>query len=297
MNLLVSGLLGIWQVIYYNLDRQMVYLKEVPKQSLEAYLPQAQPEIDVTNLETYQDLSQQLINGPFENPQLLQTAFTHPSYYRERRRRSSTNGQRSDLENNKRLIFLGDTVLNTIVTQSLYLNYEHSENALTIWRQALTHSQNLAQVAQRLNFGQYLRLSKGMDHSNSLAQEQALLTGTLKAVIGAIYLDRGQPVVTEFIDRQIIVTLADVLQNDSWRDVKNCLQEYLQNTMKQMPVYKVLSETLSSYHTSFAVGVYVKGQLCGQGQGRTKKLAEQAAAQAALDFYDVQSPKLAVLES
>ena len=225
------------------------------------------------NLETYQKVSQKLIGRPFKDPQLLQTAFTHCSYLNEHRRSAKTH--------NERLEFLGDAVLEIIVTNYLYLNYQHPEGILTNWRAALVRTESLAQAARKLDLMLYLRLSKGEKRSTQRAREQ-ILANAFEAVTGAIYLDQGYQAASQFIESNIISTLAGVLKQGSWLDAKTHFQEYAQNNFNQTPVYRILQEEGPDHDKLFSVGVYINNELCGQGRGHSKQTAQQMAAQAAL---------------
>ena len=235
------------------------------------------------DLEAYQRLAQKLIGRPFKNPQLLQTALTHCSYLNEHRRAAK--------EHNERLEFLGDAVLEIIVTEYLYLNYLQPEGILTNWRAALVRTESIAEAAKKLNFSEYLRLSKGERRSSARAREQ-ILANSFEAVIGAVYLDQGHGVASKFIHDNIIVTLDGILTAGSWLDAKTRLQEYVQSRDGQTPVYRVLAEEGPDHDKSFSVGVYVDDKLCGQGSGYSKQAAQQAAAEAALRAENVEPPAI-----
>ena len=235
------------------------------------------------NLETYQELARSLTGLPFNDPQLLQTAFTHCSYLNEHRRNTK--------EHNERLEFLGDAVLEIAVTHYLYSNYQHPEGILTNWRAALVRTESLAQAAKKLSFMEYIRLSKGERRSTPRAREQ-ILANTFEAVIGAVYLDQGYIAAERFISENIIVTLKDILKAGSWLDAKTHLQEHVQTTENQTPVYRVMTEEGPDHDKLFLIGVYIDGKLCGQGRGHSKQAAQQAAAQQALEARDVKPPQL-----
>ncbi len=233
------------------------------------------------DLKAYQQLARKLTGKDFKNPQLLQTAFTHCSYLNEHRRNVK--------EHNERLEFLGDAVLEIVVTEYLYLNYQQAEGILTNWRAALVRTESIAAAAAKLNFMDYLRLSKGERRSTDRAREQ-ILANTFEAVIGAVYLDQGYKVVSKLIHENIIATLEGILEAGSWLDAKTHFQEYIQNSENQTPVYRVLSEEGPDHNKSFSVGVYVNDKVCGQGQGYSKQAAQQAAAEAALKALNIKPP-------
>ena len=233
------------------------------------------------NLETYQELAQSLTGQPFNNPQLLQTAFTHCSYLNEHRRNTK--------EHNERLEFLGDAVLEIIVTHYLYLNYQQPEGVLTNWRAALVRTESLARAAGRLSFMEYIRLSKGERRSTARAREQ-ILANTFEAVAGAIYLDQGYAAAERFISDNIIATLEDILKAGSWLDAKTHLQEHVQTIENQTPVYRIIAEEGPDHDKLFLVGVYINGKLSGRGRGHSKQAAQQQAAQEALEARGVKPP-------
>ena len=185
------------------------------------------------DLKFYRELGRTLTGQYFEKPQILQTAFTHCSYLNEHRKTVK--------EHNERLEFLGDAVLEIVVTKYLYLNYDHPEGILTTWRAALVRTESLARAARGLNFSEYLRLSKGERRNAPRALEQ-ILANTFEAVLGAIYLDRGYNAAARFIHKYVIATLPDILKEGSWLDAKTQLQEYMQNAQNQTPVYRILDE-------------------------------------------------------
>ena len=236
------------------------------------------------NLKTYQQLARSLTGRPFNDPQLLQTAFTHCSYLNEHRR--------STKEHNERLEFLGDAVLEIAVTHYLYLKYQQPEGILTNWRAALVRTESLAKAAKKLAFMDYIRLSKGERRSTARAREQ-ILANTFEAVIGAVYLDQGYAAAERFISENIIATLADILKAGSWLDAKTHLQEHVQTTENQTPVYRVIAEKGPDHDKLFSVGVYINGKLSGRGQGHSKQAAQQQAAQRALKARGVKPPSLA----
>ena len=235
------------------------------------------------DLKFYQDLAQTLTGQTFDKPSLLQTAFTHCSYLNEHRKTVK--------EHNERLEFLGDAVLEIVVTKYLYLNYDHPEGILTTWRAALVRTESLAQAARKLQFTDYLRLSKGERRNAPRALEQ-ILANTFEAVLGAIYLDRGYKTASRFIHTNIIATLPNILKEGSWLDAKTQLQEYMQNVQNQTPVYRILDEKGPDHNKLFYVGVYVNDRICGKGQGYSKQAAQQAAAQAALKAQNIDPPSI-----
>lgn len=224
----------------------------------------------------YQAFAKQKFGFTFENPELLISAITHRSYMNEHKK--------SAKEHNERLEFLGDAVLELVVTEYLYLNYAEPEGILTNWRAALVRTESISAAGARLDLGSIMRLSRGEKHGSERARDQ-ILANAFEAVTGAIYLDKGYTVAAEFITKHILSTLQEILDTGSWRDPKSRLQEVAQSTEGQTPVYKVLEEIGPDHDKIFTLGVYVGGKLKGKGSGPSKQVAQQLAAKEALQKY------------
>lgn len=230
----------------------------------------------------YQTFAKKTFGFTFDNPELLVTALTHRSYVNEHKK--------SAKEHNERLEFLGDAVLELSVTEYLYLNYSEPEGILTNWRAALVRTESIGAAAARLNLGELIRMSKGEKHGSQRARNQ-ILANAFEAVTGAIYLDKGYKTADEFIKKNILSTLSEILSTGSWRDSKSRLQEVAQSADGQTPVYKVIEETGPDHDKIFTLGVYVAGELKGKGTGPSKQIAQQEAARQALEIYDKKSAK------
>jgi ribonuclease-3 len=214
--------------------------------------------------------------GGFKDLHLLITAFTHRSYINEHKKTAS--------EHNERLEFLGDAVLELIVTEFLYTTYKEPEGVLTNWRSALVRTESISAAAAREGFELLLRLSRG-EKRGSLRARQQILANCYEAVIGAIYLEKGYKAAKLFIERTLLPTLDDILQAGSWQDPKSRLQELVQSREGVTPIYKVLSEEGPDHDKMFAIGVFVSGKLQGEGSGSSKQAAQVAAAANALERY------------
>lgn len=230
--------------------------------------------IDTTK---YQDFSKKMFGFKFNNPELLVLAFTHRSYVNEHKK--STDGH------NERLEFLGDAVLELVVTEFLYNNYDEPEGVLTNWRSALVRTESIGAAAKRMEFEPLLRLSKGEKRGSERARQQ-ILANSYEAVVGAIYLDQGYEVTKKYINSSIISTLPHILETGSWRDAKSYLQEVAQDKDGHTPVYKVLSEDGPDHDKIFTLGVFIGPQLRGSGTGSSKQAAQQKAAEEALRYYE-----------
>ncbi len=215
--------------------------------------------------------------------ELLVTAFTHRSYVNEHRK--------SVKEHNERLEFLGDAVLELVVTEHLYSHFQEPEGILTNWRSALVRTESIGAAASRFGFEPMLRLSRGEKQGTARARAQ-ILANSFEAVVGAIYLDKGYNVAKEFITRSILATFKDILDSGSWMDAKSHLQEIAQSQDGATPVYKVLAEEGPDHEKTFMIGVFVDGQLRGKGSGPSKQAGQQKAAEAALASYETKKSTL-----
>jgi ribonuclease-3 len=216
--------------------------------------------------------------GGFADLDLLITAFTHRSYINEHRKTAQ--------EHNERLEFLGDAVLELVVTEHLYNNYKEPEGILTNWRSALVRTESIAAAAERESFEDLLRLSRGEKRANSPRAREQILANSYEAVTGAIYLEKGYEAAKEFIDRTLLPTLPQILSSGTWQDPKSRLQEIVQSKEGFTPVYKVLRENGPDHDKTFMIGVYIDGQLKGEGEGPSKQAAQVAAANNALSAYE-----------
>lgn len=225
----------------------------------------------------YQQLAREKLGGEFKNLDLLITALTHRSYLNEHRSTVT--------EHNERLEFLGDAVLELVVTEFLYSNYSEPEGILTNWRSSLVRTESIGAAAARLGFEDLLRLSRGEKRGTERARAQ-ILANSFEAVTGAIYLDKGYEAAKVYITENILSTFDEILKSGSWMDPKSHLQEVVQSQGGSTPQYKVLEEDGPDHDKTFTVGVFVDGELKGQGVGPSKQAAQVAAATAALLQYD-----------
>lgn len=214
--------------------------------------------------------------GGFSDLELLITAFTHRSYLNEHRSTAK--------EHNERLEFLGDAVLELVVTEHLYNNFAEPEGILTNWRSALVRTESIAVAAEREGFEPLLRLSRGEKRGSERARQQ-ILANCYEAVIGALYLDKGYGAAKAYIASTLLPSLQAILQNGSWLDPKSRLQEMVQSREGFTPIYKVIEEEGPDHEKVFMVGVYINDELKGQGQGPSKQTAQVIAATKALKNY------------
>jgi len=225
----------------------------------------------------YAEFANEKLHVTFNNLDLLITAFTHRSYLNEHKKTVS--------EHNERLEFLGDAVLELVVTEFLYNNYSDPEGILTNWRSALVRTESIGAAAARFEFEPLLRLSRGEKRGTDRARAQ-ILANSFEAVVGALYIDQGWEAAKQFITEAILSTFEEILRTGSWMDPKSHLQEVVQSKDGFTPVYKVMAEDGPDHDKMFTVGVFVNNELRGQGNGSSKQAGQQKAAEAALAYYN-----------
>jgi len=209
----------------------------------------------------------------FNNKDLLKKALVHRSYLNE--------NSEFHLNDNERLEFLGDAVLEMVVTEYLYGNYSNPEGELTNWRASLVNSKMLAKVAKNLKLNNYLLLSKGESKDIGRAR-QYISANAVEALIGAIYLDQGYKESSIFIKREIIKDLPEIIKNKLYHDPKSLFQEKAQDKTGITPSYNVIKEWGPDHAKNFIIGVYLEEELIAEGQGVSKQEAQEKAAAAAL---------------
>ena len=235
----------------------------------------------------------------FARPELLVRALTHRSLANERatseKALASGKIKAASPGDNERLEFLGDAVLGLVVAEALFLLHpEWQEGELTRVRAQLVSRQHLAEVAAAISLGSHLRLSRGEDKGGSLRRKSTVLSNTMEAVLGALFLDGGLEPVSAFTRRWVMGEAAEQLAEQlrsgaALGNYKSALQEHLQATHTGTPVYRVKSESGPDHHKRFLVEVRLKtadtapGKQLARGMGSTKKHAEQDAARRALD--------------
>lgn len=229
----------------------------------------------------YKTFAKEKLGVEYNNIELLVTAFTHRSYLNEHKK--------TVREHNERLEFLGDAVLELVVTEYLYSNFSDPEGILTNWRSALVRTESIGAAAARCEFEAMLRLSRGEKRGTDRAREQ-ILANSFEAVIGSMYLDQGYDAAKVFITNKLLTTFKQILDSGSWMDPKSHLQEVVQSRDNVTPIYKVLEETGPDHDKIFLVGVFVGSTLKGTGSGPSKQAGQQKAAEAALKVYAVAPP-------
>ena len=210
----------------------------------------------------------------FRDKNLLLTAFTHRSYLNENPNISGGH--------NERLEFLGDAVLELVITEYLFVKFpERPEGELTSLRASLVNAIMLGSVARELDFNNFLRLSRGEARDVGRAR-LSILANTYEAVVGAIYLDQGYEAVKGFILKSLAHKVSEILEKKLYQDAKSLFQEEAQEKTGITPTYEVLKEWGPDHDKHFVVGVYLEKDLVAEGEGASKQEAQQQAAEAAL---------------
>ena len=215
---------------------------------------------------------------PVDNIDLLTTALTHRSYLNEHKEAKI---------HNERLEFLGDAVLELAVSQFLFNKYPNNpEGDLTAFRAALVRTTSLADLAEKLNLGDYLLMSKGEEGSGG-RKNKSLLANTVEALLGALYLDKGYPAVVTFLEEYLYPNIDEIVKQGSYKDYKSSLQEVVQSQGFESPVYEVIDEEGPDHDKTFTMRVLVDSEERGIGVGRSKQKAQQEAAKQALEKIQI----------
>ena len=224
-------------------------------------------EQDITTLEG-------LLGVRFKDTSLLLSAITHRSYLNEHRD--------ATWDHNERLEFLGDAVLELVVTDFLFAKYpDKPEGELTAVRAALVNTNSLSSASETLGINQFLLMSKGEAKDEGRAR-QYILANVFEACIGAIYLDQGYDSARDFIAERLFANTEKIVEKRLWQDAKSRFQEIAQERASITPTYETLSQDGPDHDRVFTVGVFLRHEKVAEGKGRSKQEAEQQAAQAAI---------------
>lgn len=214
------------------------------------------------------------INIIFKDKDLLKQAFTHRSYLNEH--------PKEKILHNERLEFLGDAVLELIVTEYLFKKYStKTEGELTAYRASLVNTTTLSEVGRDLDMNAFLLLSRGEQQDKGRAR-QYILANTFESFVGALYLDKGYEDTRSFIAQYLFPRLEKIISLNLWHDAKSKFQEKAQEIESITPTYKVLQESGPDHDKLFVLGVFLNDALIARGDGSSKQIAEQYAAKNAL---------------
>ncbi|MFH1192390.1 MAG: ribonuclease III [bacterium] len=220
------------------------------------------------------------IGVKFKDIKLLKQSMVHRSYLNEIRDFS--------LENNERLEFLGDAVLELIVTEYLYKNYDNPEGELTNWRAALVNSKILSAIASDMDIEEFLYLSKGEAKDKNSKARQYILADAMEALIGALYIDGGVAAASKVIKKYILSKLSNILENKLYLDPKSRFQELSQERAGITPLYKIIATKGPDHNKIFEVGLYLNEKIIARGEGMSKQEAQVNAAERALELAEWQ---------
>ncbi len=245
------------------------------------------PSSEQPSMNRYEALEKK-IDVTFKDLNLIDTAFVHKSYMNEHRDLKA--------QHNERLEFLGDAVLELVVTDYLFRKYpEEEEGVLTNWRSALVKGKHLAEIASELDLGLYLYLSRGEERSGG-RKKNYILANTLEALIGAMYLDQDYKTAHNFIDSYILTRLEEILKKGLHIDSKSHFQEIAQEVLGVTPEYRLMKEEGPDHNKTFIMGAYVGEEFVAEGKGSSKQKAEQEAAAEALKKKKWENYQLAAKE-
>lgn len=224
-------------------------------------------------MKNYKNLAKK-IKIQFKNLELLDHAFVHRSYVNEHRN--------ENIEDNERMEFLGDAVLELAATKHLFEKcHDKDEGQMTSFRSALVKGKHLAEIAQNLELGKYLYLSNGEEKSGG-REKKYILANVLEALIGAIYLEHGYNAAEKFIEEFILTRLDEIISEGKHIDAKSQFQEICQEKEDFTPYYEVIEEYGPDHDKHFVMGAYINDKMIAKGTGSSKQKAEEDAAKNAL---------------
>ncbi len=257
-------------------DVLFLKLAKVVERGLRVQPEQPAPDVNDRTIESTLDYR-------FTNPDLLRQALVHCSYLNE--------NDEFDLGHNERLEFLGDAVLELVVSEFLYLQYPNDEGDLTNWRASLVNAKSLSEVAASMDLDRWLQMSRGELKNEDPKSRASIRANAIEAVIGALYLDGNLETARRFVEKRILVKLPDILANGLHVDPKSRFQELTQERLKVTPSFRVLREWGPDHAKGFEMGIYLGERLVAIGKGASKQEAEVEAAKAALKSeFQIESP-------
>ena len=223
---------------------------------------------------------EEILRLTFNNRDNIRKAFIHRSYLNE---------NDEDSESNERIEFLGDSILQFLSSEMLYLKYPtFTEGELTNLRSKIVNTTSLAEESTRLGYSEFLLISRG--EKQTASESKHILANTFESVLGSIYIEHGIDVCREFLNRELFYKAEIILNTGILKDYKSLFQEYAQEKFLITPTYSVIKEEGPDHHKNFQIGVYLESKQIAKGTGSSKRNAQQEAAKAALEKYE-QLPK------
>jgi len=245
------------------------------------------PPVDAYKEKNFPELEER-IGIKFNDPNYIVQALVHRSFLNENRD--------FPLGHNERMEFLGDAVLELVVTEFLFENYLNPEGELTNWRAALVNAKMCAEVAIDIGLEPYLFLSHGESKDQGTKAREYILAKVMESTIGAIYIDQGWDITKQFILRWVVSKLPEVLEMGLWMDPKSRFQESSQEIVGITPTYKVTKEEGPDHAKEFIVAVYLDKEKIAEGKGTSKQEAQVSAAEEALKVKGWKGPKIEILK-
>ena len=234
----------------------------------------------LTDTTKYQKFAKEKLGFEFHDIWLLITALTHRSYVNEHKDDNSKFNQ-----HNERLEYLGDAVLELVTSDFLFKNYDFPEGEMTAIRAKLVRTESICESGKALGYEPLVRLSYGEKRRGLERAHDSIYADCFEAVTGAIYVDQGWQVARDFIAKNILCKVDDVIAEETWRDPKSHLQELTQKLLAKAPVYRTLREEGPDHDKTFTVAVYVDNELKGIGTGHSKQDAQEIAARKGIKIY------------
>ena len=255
-----------------HINQASVKKKVLDNRPVETYTP------DVIDI--YSQFAEKRMGIKFNDISLFITALTHRSFVNEHKK--------SIVEHNERLEFLGDAILELVVSDFLYQNFHEPEGIMTAWRSALVRTESIGAASEEIGYVSLIRLSKG-EKLGSSRTHASIIADCFEAVTGAIYLDQGFDAAKDFIYQHIICKMDEVILSESWRGAKSYLQELAQKFEGSTPQYHVIKEEGPDHDRLFTINVVVAGHNRGTGIGHSKQEAQSAAAAEGIKYYKKQT--------
>lgn len=233
-------------------------------------------------VQEYQDFARDHLGFEFHDISLFITALTHRSYVNEHKHYLE--------DHNERLEFLGDAVLEVVVSDFLYRNYDQPEGIMTSWRSALVRTESNCEAGREIGYEHLVRLSRGERRGTERAHA-SILADCFEAVIGAVYIDQGYAAAKKIIDEHILNKMDQILEEGSWRDPKSYFQELVQHIDVDTPRYRTIKEEGPDHDKTFTIAVFVGKKMLGRGVGHSKQDAQVIAAKQGIKYYKDNFPE------